>query len=140
MRIRVREVDAVKNIELLREMHARCGFSDCPRPSFREGYWWLAYDGEKAVGFCGIVPSKQWEETGYFKRAGVLPEYRGHGIHHRLIRVRLNKARKVGWKWVVTDTTHNPPSANNLIQAGFKMYSPKKPWSFKTASYWIREL
>ena len=38
--------------------------------------------------------------------------------------------------WIITDTTDNPASSNSLINAGFKIYTPSAPWSFKHAIYW----
>jgi len=45
-------------------------------------------------------------------------------------------AKKLGWSWVITDTTNNPASANSLISCGFKIYRPGNPWSFRNAIYW----
>ena len=101
------------------------------------GHWWIAYaeDG-KPVGFAGLVRSMRWSDTGYLCRAGVMEGYNGHGLQKRLISARIAQARKLGWNWLITDTTDNPASANSLINAGFKMYTPGAPWSFKNACYW----
>lgn len=107
---------------------------------FDVGQWWIAYDGKKPIGFCGVSPSVSWRNTGYMCRAGVKYEYRGMGIHNRLIRVRTRFAKAVGWTHLVTDTTNNCPSANNLIANGFKMYKPSKPWGLEGACYWIKKL
>lgn len=107
---------------------------------FDTGHWWIAYDGTKPVGFCGVTPSTSWRKTGYMCRAGVKYEYRGQGLHNRLIRVRTRFAKKQGWTHLVTDTTNNCPSANNLIANGFRMYQPRKPWGLEGACYWIRKL
>jgi hypothetical protein len=48
----------------------------------------------------------------------------------------VRKARELGWNWVITDTTDNPASANSLINAGFKIYTPSSPWSYKHSIYW----
>ncbi|WP_215333663.1 GNAT family N-acetyltransferase [Polynucleobacter paneuropaeus] len=107
---------------------------------FDSGYWWMAYDGTKPIGFCGVAPSTSWRNTGYMCRAGVKWDYRGLGLHNRLIRVRTRFAKKQGWSHLVTDTTNNCPSANNLIANGFKMYKPSKPWGLPSACYWIKKL
>lgn len=101
------------------------------------GHWWIAYteDG-KPIGFAGLVRSITWTDTGYLCRAGVLYDYTGHGLQKRLIKVRIAQAKRLGWNWLITDTTDNPPSANSLINAGFKIYTPSRPWSFKNAIYW----
>ena len=101
------------------------------------GHWWIAYteDG-KPVDFAGIVRSIKWTDTGYLCRAGVLDGFTGHGLQKRLIYARLRQARKLGWAWVITDTTNNPPSSNSLINAGFKIYKPRSPWGPRNAIYW----
>jgi GNAT superfamily N-acetyltransferase len=101
------------------------------------GHWWIAYavDG-KPVAFAGLVRSIKWTDTGYLCRAGVLDGYTGHGLQKRLILARVKQARKLGWNWCITDTTNNPASANSLINAGFKIYTPGQPWSYKNAIYW----
>jgi GNAT superfamily N-acetyltransferase len=101
------------------------------------GHWWIAYaeDG-KPVAFAGLVRSIKWTDTGYLCRAGVLDGYTGHGLQKRLIQARVKQARKLGWNWCITDTTNNPASANSLINAGFKIYTPANKWSFRNAIYW----
>ena len=101
------------------------------------GHWWIAYaeDG-KPVAFAGLVRSIKWTDTGYLCRAGVLDGYTGHGLQKRLILARVKQARKLGWNWCITDTTNNPASANSLINAGFKIYTPANKWSYRNAIYW----
>lgn len=41
---------------------------------------------------------------------------------------------------IISDTNLNPPSANSLINAGYKTYQPVKPWGFKTTTYWKKNL
>jgi hypothetical protein len=101
------------------------------------GHWWIAYaECGKPVGFAGLVRSMKWSDTGYLCRAGVLYDFTGHGLQLRLIKARLAQAKKLNWNWCITDTTNNPASANSLINAGFKLYTPGQPWSFKNALYW----
>ena len=101
------------------------------------GHWWVAYtEAEKPVAFGGLVRSMVWTDTGYLCRSGVLDEYTGHGLQKRLIQARIKQAQKLGWNWVITDTTDNPASANSLINSGFKIYTPGNPWSFRNAIYW----
>ena len=101
------------------------------------GHWWVAYaeDG-KPVGFAGLVRSTRWTDTGYLCRAGVMDGFTGHGLQKRLISARIKQARKLGWNWLITDTTRNPASSNSLINAGFKIYQPGQPWGFRNAIYW----
>ncbi len=101
------------------------------------GHWWIAYaeDG-KPVAFAGLVRSIRFSDAGYLCRAGVLDAFTGHGLQTKLIKARLAQAKKLGWNWVLTDTTDNPASANSLIKAGFRIYTPSEPWSFKHSIYW----
>jgi hypothetical protein len=51
------------------------------------------------------------------------------------------KARRVGWTRIVSDTADwNVASANNIIAAGYRLFVPANPWSFKTAHYWTKDL
>jgi GNAT superfamily N-acetyltransferase len=104
------------------------------------GSWWIAVEDGKDVGFAGLVRTVSWIDCGYLCRAGVVPTYRGRGLQKKFICVRLRQAKALGWKWVITDTTDNLASANNLIACGFKLFQPTKPWGFKNALYWRRKL
>lgn len=134
VKVEERPLNAALKLEV-GNAHAICFPSDAPYVP-EKGWWWLAKEGDTLAGFAGLTPSARWADTGYLARAGVLPAYRGHGLQKRLIRVRLAKARKLGFKWVITDTRLNPASANSLIACGFRMYQPSDPWSFKDACYW----
>jgi GNAT superfamily N-acetyltransferase len=104
------------------------------------GHWWVAYDKALPVGFASMVSSTRWGDTGYLSRSGVLPAYRGQGIQKRLLRARERKARAIGWRWLISDTFQNPPSSNNLISCGFRIFTPNEPWGFDGAIYWKKEL
>jgi GNAT superfamily N-acetyltransferase len=104
------------------------------------GYWWVAYDKDLPVAFALLMPSVQWSDTGYLSRSGVLSSYRGKGLQKRLVRVRERKAKKLGWKWLISDTNLNPPSSNNLITCGYRIFQPSSPWGFETAIYWRKAL
>ena len=101
------------------------------------GHWWVAYaECGKPVAFAGLVRSLKWSDTGYLCRAGVMDGFTGHGLQKRLISARIKQARKLGWNWLITDTTNNPASSNSLINAGFKIYRPGQPWSWRHSIYW----
>lgn len=120
--------------ELMR-LQALCLPGDVPA-NVDEGWWWIAYDGDEAVGFAAMVPSAKWLRVGYLNRAGVAPSHRGRGLQKRLIRVRVAHARRLGYDWLVTDTTDNLPSANSLIAAGFRLFKPSEPWAWRHSLYW----
>ena len=101
-----------------------------------KGWWWIVYADNIPIGFAGLVRSLTWFDCGYLCRAGVLSAYRGHGIQKKLIAVRIRKAKQVGYKWLISDTRDNHPSANNLAEFGFRMFDPTKPWGYNDTLYW----
>ena len=142
MKFSIKKVDLRQeaNRNLLIHLQRKILPADAPH-DVTVGHWWIAYDEEKKpVGFAGIVRSISWYDCGYLCRAGVMDGYTGHGLQKKLINVRIRQARKLNWKWAITDTTNNPASANSLINAGFKIYKPTKPWSFRNAIYWRKRL
>jgi GNAT superfamily N-acetyltransferase len=104
------------------------------------GSWWIASQDGRDIGFAGLVRSVSWIDCGYLCRAGVVPTHRGQGLQKKFIRVRIRQAKTLGWKWLISDTTENPASANSLISCGFKMFEPSKPWAFKNSLYWRKKL
>jgi GNAT superfamily N-acetyltransferase len=126
--------------EAIAVLHVECfGEEEC-RYKPTEGYWWLVHFEGDVVGFAGISASRSWLKTGYLCRAGVLPGHRGHGLQKRLIKVRLKKAKALGWTHAITDTRDNPASSNSLISCGFRMYRATNPWGFADACYWRKSL
>lgn len=124
----------------IRALHEKCFPHDNPYPP-RDvgGAWWIVRANGKEVAFAGVTSGSS-PNTAYLCRCGVLSEYRGWGIQKKLIRVRVRYARRAGYHTVVTDTRHNPPSANSLISCKFKCYSPANPWATKDAIYWRLQL
>jgi len=107
-----------------------------------EGHWWIVYtETNKPAGFAAMKQSEQFTDCVYFHRAGVTYEHTGNGLQARLIKARLKKAKAMGFNWAVTDTRlYNSGSSNSLINCGFKMYRPSKPWGFDDACYWRLKL
>ncbi len=138
----VREVDAVEEQDVIEHLHTDLfGGGKAAVPDLTEGYWWIAYDGDVAVGFAGLVHSPHYPKSGYLCRAGVSERAQGRGLQKRLIRARLSKARRLGWPWVQSDThSRNPASANSLIACRFKMFVPEKKWGGRDHVYWQRRL
>ena len=143
---RLSEVDGTDDeiSELLRELHDETFGNTAPQINPEHGHWWLAYalDGTREVaGFCGLTPTfAHPKSVGYLKRAGVLLGHRGQGLQKRFVRVREARARRNGWTSLITDTTDNPSSSNNLIACGFRIYRPPHPWGFPETIYWTKDL
>jgi GNAT superfamily N-acetyltransferase len=104
------------------------------------GCWWIAVKDDCDIGFAGLIRTVSWTDCGYLCRSGVVPASRGQGLQKKFIRARIKQAKKLGWKWLVSDTTDNPASANSLIACGFKIFQPTKPWGFKNTIYWRMKL
>jgi GNAT superfamily N-acetyltransferase len=137
----IRKVDTTieRNRALLHWLQLEALPGDVPMET-EEGQWWIAYEDTNPIGFCGAKRSSRWSDTVYLCRAGVLRAFRGKGIQKKLIRIRVNYARREGFTWMISDTFYNPASANSLINCGFKMFNPTNPWSFKDACYWRKRL
>ena len=105
----------------------------------REGsVHWVAWDEtDEPAGFCSA--NMIAEGMCYFTNAGVLEEHRGSGLQKRLIKVRLQWAKKNGAVDVVTYTMlHNYPSIINLLKCGFRFYRPEREWVGPEVHYFIR--
>jgi hypothetical protein len=46
------------------------------------------------------------------------------------------RARLIGWRSIVSDTTDNLSSANNFIRAGYRLFEPRHPWAWPRTLYW----
>jgi phage terminase large subunit len=58
----------------------------------------------------------------------------------RLMRALELRARHIGWRCVVSDTTNNLASANNFIRAGYRLYQPQYPWAWPNTLYWRKSI
>lgn len=105
-----------------------------------DGVWWIVREGAVPAAFGGITISHQWIDCMYLCRSGVAYAYRGQGLQKRLILVREKYAASQGMNWVVTDTTENPASSNNLIARGFQLFEPSQPWAGEKSLYWRKRL
>jgi GNAT superfamily N-acetyltransferase len=134
-RILIRRVDGPANADDIYRLQALCLPEDTPAV-VEKGEWWLAYDGEDAIGFACLARSQSKPNHGYLARAGVAPSHRGLGLQKRLIRVRLARAKAHGWDGCVSDTRDNPASANSLIACGFRCYEPATAYGYDNTIYW----
>lgn len=102
--------------------------------------WWVYYYRKEPIAFACLQPSCRWGNTMYLSRAGVIKEYRGRGIQKKLIKERIKEAKALGYEWLITDTSNNVESANNLISCGFKTFYPSVKWAKKNSIYWKYKL
>lgn len=139
---RIRIVDASDDdvADTLADLHQLTFFDAAALPEFELGAWWLAYHGDEAVAFAGVVPSTYVRNGGYFSRVGVLQRHWGRGLQRRLMRVVEARGKCLGWDSIVSDTTDNAISANNFIQAGYRLFEPQVRWAWSHTLYWRKWL
>lgn len=139
---KIRMVDAFEDdvADTLADLHRLTFFDAATIPQFDLGTWWLAYHGNDAVAFAGVVPATHARNSGYFSRVGVLQRHWGKGLQLRLMRAVEARGRRLGWDGIVSDTTDNLVSANNFIKAGYRLYEPEMPWAWSHTLYWRRSL
>lgn len=142
MTYRIREVDGGDEeiADALSILHTLTFFDGAPVPDFEIGHWWLGYCGNEPVSFASLISSDRYPLSGYFKRVGVLPSHRGHSLQLRHMRALESRAKRNGWRRVISDTTENPHSGNNFISAGYWLFTPEYPWAFQQSIYWMKEL
>lgn len=139
-RIRIVDPDDDETAELLGDLHRLTFFDGASMPQFDLGAWWIAYHGDDAVAFSGVVPSTHARNSGYFCRVGVLQRHWGRGLQLRLMRAAEVRGRRLGWDSIVSDTTDNRVSANNFIRAGYRLHAPDTPWAWSHTLYWQKWL
>jgi GNAT superfamily N-acetyltransferase len=139
---RIRIADATDDdiADTLADLHRLTFFDAAAMPQFGQGAWWLAYHGDDAVAFAGVMPSTYARNSGYFSRVGVLQRHWGRGLQCRLMRVIEARGRRIGWDSIVSDTTDNFVSANNFIRAGYRLFEPQVPWAWAHSLYWRKQL
>jgi len=121
-----------------REIWEACCPSDFwPRSHFH----WIAYDGDKPVAFGSLRILENEPHWAYMCAAAVLPGYRGAGLQRRLIRARVNWARRHGLHGLVTYTLwNNYGSLISLLREKFRFYEPGYAWAGRDVHYYVREL
>lgn len=126
---------------LIRECFHNTGTEWAGKVHYTSGDWWIATEGDVEVAAAGMLPSVRLTQAGYMNCCVVLPSHRGNGLQTRLIKKRIEQARKHGWSQLVTETINdNAASANSLIACGFRQFNPERPWGSPYAVYWRRYL
>jgi GNAT superfamily N-acetyltransferase len=133
--IAIRRVDGTEYLDTLHALHTLT-FPDDQHVDYRAGYWWIAFAGDEPAAFAGMLEARTERNAIYLARCGVLAGFRGQGLQRRLLRSRITLARRLGRVAVITTTYENPPSGNNLIAAGFRLYEPAAPWGGSGTCYW----
>ena len=104
-------------------------FRGCSNEFKENRDWWVSVDdGGFIIAYCGCIYS---EGICIMNRAWVHKRYRGNGMQRKMILRRI-KAAKEECNTIITYTTvDNVHSANNLIQCGFKLYTPEYAYGGK---------
>jgi GNAT superfamily N-acetyltransferase len=139
---RIREVDGHDDevADALADLHRLTFLGGAPIPEFDQGHWWLAFHETVPVAFAGVVPSTHAHNAGYFCRVGVLKKHWGNTHQLRLMPALESRARRHGWRSIISDTTDNLVSANNFIRAGYRLYQPQYPWAWPNTLYWRKSI
>src|SRR5436190_13317314 len=117
---RIREVDGHDDeiSDTLADLHRLTFFGGAPIPAFDQGNWWMVFHGTRAVAFARSCIVDARVQRGIF-----LP---GRGAKKTLgpfaaitADARAGSSGQNGWCCILSDTTDNLASANNLIRAGY---------------------
>lgn len=124
------------DVTTVQALHTLC----FPGDDWEEGdAYWILRDELEPKGFCAArkVPL---ENVVFLVRAGILPSARGAGLQRRMIRTRIQWARKEGCAAAITYTGYNSyDSIVNLLRCGFRFYAPEYAWAGRNYHYFIRE-
>lgn len=106
---------------------------------YSEDILWVVKRGSKSIGMCSLKPLPA-EDSVFFSFSFIDPEHRGKGLQRKLIRARLEWARRHGYACALTYTwENNYPSMSNLIKCGFRFYTPHTKYAGK-AFYFKKDI
>ncbi len=125
MAVDFRPASAPEDQQRIRRMDALCFPVDEP-PIIAGAEWWIGWDGATAAAYCAWKAVEHDGVTvGFHYRVGVMPDYRGHGLQRRMLRLREAKMREQGLRAAVTYTdADSAASMRSLIAEGYRPYAP----------------
>lgn len=136
------KLNMIRIIKSTRAIHAKAA-EDLHKQIFprqiafpKKDLLWVVIDDD----VVGYATAREVKQELKLTMCGIAEEYRGLKLQRRLIRARYNYAKRNALQRVVTYTTTNPPSENNLIDCGFKLYRPKNKWAGAYANYWYKNI
>lgn len=111
-------------------------------PSWGKGQLWVCHASDGTpVAYCSAKLLPNEVQTAYLSSSGVLPCARGNQLQQRMIKARVQWARKLGCNTVITYTLlNNYPSICNLLKQGFQFYDPHYRWQGKNVHYFVKDL
>jgi GNAT superfamily N-acetyltransferase len=113
----------LESIRWLRWLDAEIFPSDTPSV-VGTANWFLGWDKDHAVAFCGWKPYfLNFDLVGFHYRAGVLPDYRGQGLQKKMVEKREDEMRRSNIKIAVTYTeVYSAASMTTFINMGYRPY------------------
>lgn len=119
----------------LRWLDAECFPNDVPA-DLGDGEWFIGWNGEDAVAFCGCERVGPW---GFHCRAGVLKDARGQRLQQRMLALREDVMRRGGLRVAVTYTeTYSAASMRNLIACGYRPFEADADTGLAPDDRWPR--
>lgn len=125
MEIDFRPAPSLEDGERILRMDRVCFPVDEP-PSISGAEWVICWDGGKPAAYCAWKSIEHdGVAVGFHYRGGVLPDYRGHGLQRRMLRLREAAMRERGLGAAVTYTdADGAASMRSLIAEGYRPYAP----------------
>ena len=122
--IEFRPVAAADEALILR-LDKICFPIDAP-PVFAGAHWFIGWDGDEPAAYCAWkTVEHNGVPVGFHYRGGVLPNWRGHGLQRRMLRLREEEMRLLDLAKAVTYTdADGAASMRNLIAEGYRPYAP----------------
>lgn len=112
-------------------------FPDDAPPDFGVGQWFIGWDKDLAVAFCGWKMAAG--AAGFHYRAGVTQAYRGRRLQAEMIGLRERVMRAANLKTAVTYTeTYSAASMATLIGCGYRPYEVTEATALAPADRWRR--
>lgn len=110
---------------LIARLDAICFPIDAP-PTFVGAHWLIGWTKTTPTSYCAWKPvDHDGTPAGFQYRGGVLPDWRGHGLQRRMLRLREQAMRAAGLVLSVTYTdADGAASMRNLIAEGYRPYAP----------------
>ena len=112
-------------------------------PDASNDFWWIAFDREGIAGFCCVTvyDHDDGSKTAFLSLAGVLHQSRGQGLQRKMVKKREALAKEHGCYRIISYCSRdNIISANNLIKAGYLLYTPEYDWGIENAFYFQKML
>src|ERR1019366_3836721 len=117
----VKDIFSIDNT-LTRSLSDNFGLS-VPDWTCPQMYWFVIFDNKQWVGYAALRVHDAI--TLYSGPTYIKPDFRGQGLQVKLLKKRINLAKKLGYSRIISSTYyHNYPSNNSLIKCGFRLICP----------------